>query len=159
MTDNLIQIATPILTVIGVFVAAYGIMRNTENAKKRATINMIMAERNNAALQEAITIVNGLAKTDGCILATYTSDTPDKKKDREAILTVLNQREFVCAGVLGGALHEKMYKDFEYSMLLRDWDNLSSFIFEIRRIRSAPTAFQEFEAVARKWKKKPLKTK
>ncbi|HGO8984653.1 TPA: phage tail tape measure protein [Neisseria meningitidis] len=83
MTDNLIQIATPILTVIGVFVAAYGIMRNTENAKKRATIDMIMAERNNAALQEAITIVNGLAKTDGCILATYTSDTPDKKKDRE----------------------------------------------------------------------------
>ncbi|MDO6102233.1 hypothetical protein Q4Q15_10395 [Neisseria gonorrhoeae] len=46
MTDNLIQIATPILTVIGVFVAAYGIMRNTENAKKRATIDMIMAERN-----------------------------------------------------------------------------------------------------------------
>ena len=37
MTDNLIQIATPILTVIGVFVAAYGIMRNTENAKKRAS--------------------------------------------------------------------------------------------------------------------------
>lgn len=42
MTDNLIQIATPILTVIGVFVAAYGIMRNTENAKKRATIDMII---------------------------------------------------------------------------------------------------------------------
>ena len=57
MTDNLIQMATPILTVIGVFVAAYGIMRNTENAKKRATIDMIMVERNNAALQEAITIV------------------------------------------------------------------------------------------------------
>ncbi|BEQ17854.1 hypothetical protein NmNIID835_05010 [Neisseria meningitidis] len=71
MTDNLIQIATPILTVIGVFVAAYGIMRNTENAKKRATIDMIMAERNNAALQEAITIVNGLAKTDGCIRHLY----------------------------------------------------------------------------------------
>ena len=28
MTDNLIQIATPILTVIGVFVAAYGFLRN-----------------------------------------------------------------------------------------------------------------------------------
>jgi phage associated membrane protein len=37
MTDSLIQIATPILTVIGVFVAAYGIMRNTENAKKCAS--------------------------------------------------------------------------------------------------------------------------
>jgi len=41
MTDSLIQIATPILTVIGVFVAAYGIMRNTENAKKRASENQI----------------------------------------------------------------------------------------------------------------------
>ncbi|UYP52473.1 DUF4760 domain-containing protein [Neisseria gonorrhoeae] len=52
-----------------------------------------------------------------------------------------------------------MYKDFEYSMLLRDWDNLSSFfIFEIRRIRSAPTA-SKFEAVARNGRKKPLKTK
>ncbi|EPI0225326.1 DUF4760 domain-containing protein [Neisseria gonorrhoeae] len=80
MTDNLIQIATPILTVIGVFVAAYGIMRNTENAKKRATIDMIMAERNNAALQEAITIVNGLAKTDGCILATYTVRYPGQEE-------------------------------------------------------------------------------
>ncbi|WP_246828603.1 DUF4760 domain-containing protein, partial [Neisseria sp. HMSC31F04] len=107
--------------------------------------------------QAAIARVNELAKTKDCILAAYTAD--ENKSDRMKIITVLNQREFVCTGLLGGALHEKMYKDFEYSMLLRDWDNLSSFIFEIRRIRSAPTAFQEFEAVARKWKKKPLKTK
>ncbi|WP_141742796.1 DUF4760 domain-containing protein, partial [Neisseria sp. HMSC31F04] len=51
MTDSLIHIGTPILTAIGVFVASYGIMRNTENAKKRATIDMIMAERNNEELQ------------------------------------------------------------------------------------------------------------
>ena len=40
MTDSLIQIATPILTVIGVFVAAYGIMRNTENAKSAQALSM-----------------------------------------------------------------------------------------------------------------------
>ena len=157
MTDSLIHIGTPILTTIGVFVASYGIMRNTENAKKRATIDMIMAERNNEELQAAIARVNELAKTKDCILAVYTAD--ENKSDRMKIITVLNQREFVCAGLLGGALHEKMYKDFEYSMLLRDWDNLSSFIFEIRRIRNSPTAFQEFETIARKWKKKPLKIK
>lgn len=42
MTDNLIQIATPILTVIGVFVAAYGIMRkmNTDFAEIRKSKGM-----------------------------------------------------------------------------------------------------------------------
>ena len=40
MTDSLKQIATPILTVIGVFVAAYGIMRNTENAKSAQALSM-----------------------------------------------------------------------------------------------------------------------
>lgn len=159
MIEQLINIGTPILTAIGVFVAAYGVMRNTENAKKRATIDMIMAERNNTELQQAIKRVNELSKIQNCILATYTSDSEDTKQDKSYILTVLNQREFVCAGLLGGALHEKMYKDFQYSMLLRDWDNLSGFVSELRRMRNAPTAFQEFETIARKWKRHPLKVK
>lgn len=44
-------------------------------------------------------------------------------------------------------------------MLLRDWDNLSGFILELRRVRSAPTAFQEFETLVKKWKKDPFKVK
>lgn len=40
LVQSIITIGTPILTAIGVFVAAYGVMRNTENAKKRATIDM-----------------------------------------------------------------------------------------------------------------------
>ena len=87
------------------------------------------------------------------------SEKEEHQGDRKHILKVLNQREFVSAGVLGGALHEKMYKDFQYSMLLRDWDNLSGFILELRRVRSAPTAFQEFETLVKKWKKRPLKVK
>ncbi|UYP52474.1 DUF4760 domain-containing protein [Neisseria gonorrhoeae] len=69
-----------------------------------------MIERNNAALQEAITIVNGLAKTDGCILATYTSDTPDKKKDREAILTVLNRANLSVRAYWAGRCTRKCIK-------------------------------------------------
>ena len=159
LVQSIITIGTPILTAIGVFVAAYGVMRNTENAKKRATIDMIMAERNNVPLQEAISRVNEMAKTEGCIFATYMSEKEEHQGDRKHILKVLNQREFVSAGVLGGALHEKMYKDFQYSMLLRDWDNLSGFILELRRVRSAPTAFQEFETLVKKWEKRPLKVK
>lgn len=150
---------TPILTAIGVFIAAYGIFRNTENAKKRATIDLIIMQRNDESLRAAIKRVNELAKTDGLIFSTYIDDTADSQEDRDHILKVLNQREFVASGVLHGAFHEALFKEFEYSMLLRDWHNLNGFIYEIRRIRNAPTAFQEFETLAKKWKRKPLKVK
>lgn len=154
-----VTFATPILTAIGVFVAAFTVYNNTENAKKRATIDMIMAERNDTVLQNAIARVNELAKQPDLIFSKYVSDDEQDRADRKCILKVLNQREFVSAGVLGGALHENMYKDFAYSMFLRDWENLKGFVYEMRRIRNAPTAFQEFETLARKWKKEPLKVK
>lgn len=150
---------TPIATAIGVFVAAFSVYRNTESAKKRATIDMIVTERNDKCLQDAITVVNELAKDPGKIFATYVSEEAADKVTRQCIFKVLNQREFVSAGVMNGALHKGMYKNFSYSMFLRDWSNLKGFIYELRKTRSAPTAFQEFETLAKKWEKKPLKVK
>lgn len=152
---NALQIITPILTAIGVFIGAYTIRNNTENAKKKATIDLIMAERNDQSLQEAITKVNELAKIDGNIFAIYVAE--DQLENRKHIIKLLNQREFISAGVLGGALHETMYKQFSYSMFLRDWNNLKAFIYELRRTRNNHTIFQEFECLATKWENKPLK--
>ncbi|STZ08652.1 Uncharacterised protein [Moraxella caprae] len=153
-----ITFITPILTAIGVFIAAFGVWQNTQNAKKRATIDMIMAERNDKLLQEAIASVNQMAKED-VIFAIYASDDESNFEKRKHIIKLLNQREFVSAGVLGGALHETMYKNFSYSMFLRDWNNLKSFVYELRQKRKNPTIFQEFELLAIKWQNKPLKTK
>ncbi|OOR91691.1 DUF4760 domain-containing protein [Moraxella caviae] len=149
--------ATPILTAIGVFVAAFTIWNNTENAKKKATIDLIMAERNDIALQEAITQINEMAKIKGHIFAVYASDDDKNFENRKHIIKLLNQREFISAGVIGGALHEKMYKSFSYSMFLRDWNNLKAFIYELRRARNNQTIFQEFEYLATKWENTPLK--
>lgn len=156
---NLFAIVTSIATSIGVAIAAFGVFRNTENAKKRATIDLIMIERNDEKLQNAIKEVNDLAKTPGCVLAAYSSEDESMKDARGSIIRVLNQREFVSAGVLSGSFHGKLYKSFEYSLIMRDWSNLSGFIFEIRKLRGTPTLFQEFETLVKKWKKKPLKVK
>lgn len=93
-----------------------------------------MAERNDQSLQEAITKVNELAKIDGNIFAIYVAE--DQLENRKHIIKLLNQREFISVGVLGGALHETMYKQFSYSMFLRDWNNLKAFIYELRRTRN-----------------------
>lgn len=154
-----LQEYTPIVTAIGVIVAAVSIYRNTDNARKRATLDMIVMERNDKELQVSIRKTNELSKTPGLVFNTYISEKEEDKEARQQILRVLNQREFVSGGVLNGALHEKMYKVFSYSMLLRDWCNLRGFIYELREMRNAPTAFQEFETLAKKWKKSPLKEK
>lgn len=159
MSVPFLQEYTPIVTAIGVAIAAMSIYRNTDNARKRATLDMIVMERNDQPLQDSIRIVNELSKTRGLVFNTYMSDKEEDKQKKTQILRVLNQREFVSAGVLNGALHEKMYKTFSYSMLLRDWCNLRGFIYELREMRNAPTAFQEFETLAKRWKKTPLKEK
>lgn len=153
ITNSIYYFVTPIATAVGVFIAAFNVYKNTENARKRATIDMIVMERNDQHLQEAISKVNDLSKDPGKILATYVSEEPQDRLTRQCILRVLNQREFVSSGVLNGALHKGMYKNFSYSMFLRDWSNLKGFIYELRKMRSAPTAFQEFETLAKKWKK------
>lgn len=162
MTDvpQWVQLISPIATAIGVIIAAWSIYTNTQNAKKRGTIDMIVAERNNSELQKAVSRVNQLAKQNKeCIYAAYISEDEKFAEDRAAILKVLNHREFMSVAILGGALDEKIYKSFQYSMLMRDWDNLSGFVTELRNKKQIQTMFQEFECLAKRWKNKPLKEK
>lgn len=155
-----VQLLSPIATVIGVIIAACSIYKNTQNAKKRGTIDMIVAENNNSELQKAISRVNQLAKDDkDCIFAAYISEDEKLAEDRAAILKVLNHREFMSVAILGGALDEKIYKSFQYSMHMRDWNNLSGFVNELRKKKQIDTIFQEFECLSQKWKEKPLKEK
>lgn len=155
-----LQLISPIATVIGVIIAAWSIYTNTQNTKKRGTIDMIVQERNNSELQKAVSRVNQLAKQNKeCIYATYISEDEKFAEDRAAILKVLNHREFMSVAILGGALDEKIYKSFQYSMHMRDWNNLSGFVTELRKKKQIDTMFQEFECLAKRWKKKPLKEK
>lgn len=41
--------------------------------------------------------------------------------------------------------------------MVRDWDALETYVAEIRKTRKHPTLFQEFELLAKRWKKNPLK--
>ena len=162
MTDfpQWVQLISPIATAVGVIIAAYNIYKNTQNAKKRGTIDMIVAENNNSELQKAISRVNQLAKDDkNCIFAVYSSEEEKFADDRAAILEVLNHREFMSGAILEGALDEKIYKSFQYTMFIRDWDNLSGFVNELRKKKGIQTIFQEFEYLAKRWKEKPLKEK
>lgn len=80
-------------------------------------------------------------------------------KTRKKILKLLNTREFVAIGIHQNVLSEKIYKETNCSIYIRDWKNLSGFVSELRREKNSDTIFQDFERLAKKWKKHPLKNR
>lgn len=73
------------------------------------------------------------------------------------LLILLNKYEFTAQGIRNAAFEEKIYKSMQYSTIMRIWKRSKPLIEEIRRIEEIETIYQEFEWLAKRWEKKPLK--
>jgi hypothetical protein len=84
-----------------------------------------------------------------------------------AILNVLNSFEFMAAGLRTKAFDEKTYKRILYNTVVTQWALFQEFVDKYRENYrkenegaeglNAGTLFQDFETLARKWSKDPLK--
>lgn len=147
-----------VILFLGLGATVFTLFLQNKANKRLATLNLIIHQRSDEELNNAIDLVFKLA--------TESSDFDDlsqylKNKDsseRKAILKVLNYREFVAVGINKGIIDEEAYKQAYYSVTLRDWRILQKTIISIRNNRKTQTLFQDFELLVSKWKKKPLKT-
>ena len=145
-----IQSAIFFLSAIG---AVSVIWHNGHLAKKRAIIDLLIQQKSNKDLIGAIQKVYKLAD-DGNYLSKLVSHDSD---ERRAILTALNNIEFIATGMRMGAFDEKTYKQMQYSNVIKLWAVSSGFIHELRKIDRKDTLFQDFETLAKKWEKAPIK--
>ncbi len=133
---------------------ALSIRSNTKNARQRATIDLILHQTQNKELQDAITLVNRLARQNKIPLVDhYTTD----ETFRNSILKVLNSREFTSTGIREHIFDEVVYKRAQCSNFTRDWDRLECVVKHIRSEAKKETLFQDFEYLGNKWKSDPLK--
>lgn len=138
-----------ISTLAAVFVIYYnGIL-----AKKRALIDLIIQQKSDEGLITAIQRVYHLHEAGNHLSSLVESDTDDRK----ALLRVLNNQEFIAVGIRKGAFDGSVYKELQCSNVLKLWSATSGFVHEIRKIDGKNTLFQDFELLAKKWEKKPLK--
>lgn len=139
-------------------IAAIAIYHNLSTARRRATIDIVMHEKGiNVALMDArATVLDLHEKKAEC--TKFALQEFIASKEAQAILTVLNFREFVAAGIREKAFDEEMYKRIQYSVIVRDWNSFEGFIRELRKARDRPTLFQEFQLLAERWIRKPLST-
>jgi hypothetical protein len=147
-----IQTGALFLSALG---AIWIIHSREQSERRRATIDLVIHQKADPNLQKAKLHILGLHENHVQNFAQYLQDR--NSDDCKNILLLLNNYEFIAAGIRESALDEDIYKRVQYSVLVKDWDALSGFVMEFRRIEERPTLFQEFEYLAKRWKKNKLK--
>ena len=147
---------TPGAILISASVAVWAIFYNQGIARRRATVDLIMDEKRNQEFLRARKVVRDLHEANAQF-AKFALLENVGSPENEAILTVLNAREFVAVGIREGAFDEETVKRLQYSVFIRDWNALQTYIMEFRKSRGYPTLFQDFEWLAKKWIADPIK--
>lgn len=80
-----------------------------------------------------------------------------KEENVEKIRYLLNHFERLSVGVQEGIYNEKMLRKSQYTIFTKTYDWAKPFIEGVREQTNSPTAFQEFEWLAKRWKGRPLK--
>lgn len=145
-----IQTGAFVLSAVAAVVVIYF---NGRQARKRATIDLMIHQKNNHQMLEELRKVWALADRSGTF-ASLAQDT--KSDDCACIFRVLNEYEFVALGIRRRAFDGKIYKMSQYSNVMKVWAASDGFIREIRALEGKPTLFQELEWLIGEWEKDPI---
>lgn len=126
---------------------------NGKQARTRALIDMLMHHKSDKDLVEATRRVYAL-QSNGGRLSQHVDKDSEERKD---ILKVLNTQEFIAVGVRMKAFDERVYKEMQCTNVLRLWSASKGFITELRESDQKKTIFQDFERLAIRWEKSPIK--
>ena len=129
------------------------IFHNGKQARTRALIDLIIHQKTDSELLQAIAIVYKLHDANH----QFSLEVKSKGVNRTAILKVLNNQEFIAVGIRKKAFDESVYKQMQCSNVIKLWKASSGFIHELRKTDSKDTLFQDFEKLAKKWESDPIK--
>jgi len=123
--------------------------------KRRATVDLVIQQKHDSQLQASR---QWLLTQHENHAGNFTQHLGNKTADPfRHILNVLNNYEFIATGIREDALDQEIYKRLQYSVAIKDWDALSGCVMELRQSTGHRTLFQEFQALAERWHKEPLK--
>jgi hypothetical protein len=144
-----------VILFVSAIAAIWVIYANGHAEKRRATVDLVIQQKQDKELQDALLHIRELREKKVSNFAKYLED--HNSVDFKAIIRVLNNYEFIASGIEEGAFDEELFKRMQHSVLLNNWGALCGFVMEFRRQNSLPTLFQEFQKLARKWESHPLK--
>ncbi len=128
--------------------------QNTSNDtqwKQRATIDAVMADRKDGNLILSRRRYAKMKQANVDFDALGAAPLLDNEDANHAILDILNNYEFMAAGIKEGAFDEQIYKRMKCSLIVADWEILNIYIRALRKREDRPKLFIEFQWLAEKW--------
>lgn len=138
--------------------ALFTLIKNEKRARLRATIDLVLLENQDQRfrdVKEKYALMRE-SKVDFTLLVCDPSEDLDRRKEiadqKETLITILNQYEFIAAAIFTDSLDERLYKKMKRGVVIRDWEALSGFVMELRKRESKDQIFCEIESLVQKWK-------
>lgn len=153
--DSLVTFAGAVFVSVSAVYAALLYRHTTKSARRSSMIQMLLDRSHDERLINADKHIRKLFKENNSSLKRFVDEDTE---DRAAILIVLNNLEFLSSGVNMGTFDEEVFKRMQYSNVMRSWQMTKDFIETLRASHGNTTYFQDFELLATRWKKHPLKT-
>lgn len=125
---------------------------NEKSAKRRATVDVVMHEKQDAELQKHRQKFADMHENKVNFTSYACQKLTDHKDENATILAILNNYEFIASGIREEAFDEHIYKRMKNSLIIRDWDALKPYVTELRNKEKRPRLFAEFEWLAEKWR-------
>lgn len=127
-----------------------------KQAKARATVDVVLHEKGDKVYQEARQRYATIRKAQATLTTLACIDPAQQQDDHSAVLQVLNNYEFMSAGIKSGAFDEDIYRRMKRGLLIRDWGDLQPFVAQLRVTQQRERLFVEFEWLANKWRGEPV---
>lgn len=145
-----------LVVTLGVIVAVVSIHTQRSIARKKQTADLLFASRSDRKLQSGYQFIGeySTACTKNIIALAEVDAQSDHAED---VRYVLNHFETVSVGIDAGIYDEPMLKRSWCMIVLQTYERTQPLIAAIRRRQQRETILQEFEALAVRWKKSPLK--
>ena len=128
------------------------IQKNEATAKKRAIVDHIIKQREDAVLDEVFRDLYRL-RDEKKKVSEYTKDPENFRK----VLYALDTMEFTAVGIRLGAFDEDVYKELQCTKVIKTWESVSGFVMELRNEKQLQTLYQDLEHLANRWSANPIK--
>ncbi|MGR2826612.1 DUF4760 domain-containing protein [Acinetobacter sp. 1124_18A] len=152
------NIAFWIQTLVFLFsaiIAIFTLWRNEAQAKKRATVDLVLSETQDMSFRDIKEKFGQYKKEKINFTKLACDELADHPEENEVIMTILNHYEFIASGIFEKALDEKIYKRMKKGILVRDWKTLEPYVMELRRKEGRKAIYAETQKLAEKWENDP----
>ncbi|KQN63621.1 DUF4760 domain-containing protein [Erwinia sp. Leaf53] len=155
------QIISSGAVLAGLVVAGITIVYNIKTSKKSQTSVFFAESRHDIKYlegQHTLSHIHNSGKSFRSYIFPQGPDLTDEEKaDRIKIQYCLNFYERLAVSVKNGSYHEQMIKEVFYSSIVKNFEYSEPFIKALREKQGRNSYYQEFEWLAKKWKKSPLR--